>query len=62
MTTGMSQAVAYRSPRGSAVRVLVVDDEVNLATAIQRGLTAEGFSVDVVYDGEEAVWAATEQA
>ena len=58
----MSQAVAYRSPRGSAVRVLVVDDEVNLATAIQRGLTAEGFSVDVVYDGEEAVWAATEQA
>ncbi len=46
----------------SSVRILVVDDEVNLATAIKRGLSAEGFSVDLAHDGEEAVWAATEQA
>lgn len=44
------------------MRVLVVDDEVNLATALQHGLAAEGFAVDVAYDGEEALWAATEQA
>jgi DNA-binding response OmpR family regulator len=44
------------------LRILVVDDEVNLATSLQRGLAAEGFSVDVAHDGEEALWAATEQA
>jgi two-component system OmpR family response regulator len=43
------------------MRVLVVDDEVHLADTVRRGLAAEGFSVDVVYDGTEAVWAATEQ-
>lgn len=44
------------------MRILVVDDEVNLAAAIQRGLQAEGFSVDVVHDGDDGLWAATEQA
>jgi len=33
------------------VRVLVVDDEVRLADALKVGLEAEGFSVDVAYDG-----------
>jgi two-component system OmpR family response regulator len=33
------------------VRVLVVEDEVRLATALQRGLQAEGFAVDVAGDG-----------
>ena len=44
------------------MRILVVDDEVNLANAIKQGLEAEGFVVDVAHDGEEALWAATEQA
>ncbi len=44
------------------MRLLVVDDEVNLADALQRGLTAEGFSVDVAHDGEQGLWDATEQA
>ncbi|MGB7981328.1 MAG: response regulator transcription factor [Candidatus Nanopelagicales bacterium] len=44
------------------MRILVVDDEVNLAASIQRGLIAEGFLVDVVHDGQEALWAATERA
>jgi DNA-binding response OmpR family regulator len=35
----------------SGVRVLVVEDEVPLAEAIARGLTAEGFEVDIVHDG-----------
>jgi two-component system OmpR family response regulator len=33
------------------MRLLVVEDEVRLARALQRGLTADGFTVDVVGDG-----------
>jgi len=33
------------------MRVLVVDDEVRLAAAVQRGLQAEGFTVDVAHTG-----------
>jgi DNA-binding response OmpR family regulator len=44
------------------VRVLVVDDEVNLAEAVRRGLIAEGFSVDVSHDGDDGLWRATEGA
>ncbi len=33
------------------MRVLVVDDERALVRALHRGLTAEGFTVDVAYDG-----------
>jgi DNA-binding response OmpR family regulator len=34
-----------------SVRVLVVEDEARLATALQRGLQAEGFAVDLAGDG-----------
>jgi DNA-binding response OmpR family regulator len=37
------------------VRILVVDDEVDLAEAIGRGLRREGYAVDVAFDGEEAL-------
>jgi DNA-binding response OmpR family regulator len=43
------------------VRVLVVEDEVRLADAISRGLTAEGFLVEVVHDGIEGLWRARER-
>jgi DNA-binding response OmpR family regulator len=33
------------------VRLLIVEDEVRLATALQRGLGAEGFAVDLAHDG-----------
>jgi DNA-binding response OmpR family regulator len=33
------------------VRLLVVEDEARLVTALQRGLQAEGFAVDVAADG-----------
>lgn len=42
------------------MKVLVVEDEVGLAHTLRRGLGAEGFTVDVVHDGEDGVWAATE--
>ncbi len=40
------------------MRILVVDDEPSVTEALRRGLTADGFSVDVVHDGIDAVWMA----
>ena len=42
------------------MRVLVVDDEVRLATALRRGLEAEGIAVDVAHDGTDGLWLARE--
>jgi two-component system OmpR family response regulator len=36
--------------------VLVVEDEVRLAENLRRGLSAEGFVVDVVHDGAEGLF------
>jgi len=33
------------------VRLLIVEDEVRLAAALQRGLATEGFAVDLAHDG-----------
>jgi DNA-binding response OmpR family regulator len=40
------------------VRLLVVEDEARLASALQRGLAAEGFAVDVAADGPAGLDAA----
>ena len=42
------------------MRVLVVEDEVELADGIRRGLEAEGYAVDVAHDGIDGLWRATE--
>ena len=42
------------------MRILVVEDEVRLAQALQRGLRAEGFAVDLAPDGEEGLFRARE--
>jgi two-component system OmpR family response regulator len=42
------------------MRVLVVEDEVGLAETLRDGLTGAGFVVDVVHDGVDGVWQATE--
>ena len=49
------------APTGSVVemRILVVDDEVELADAVARGLRREGYAVDVAHDGESALDKAT---
>lgn len=39
----------------TVVRVLVVEDEVNLAKAIKRGLDAEGFTTDLAFDGQDGL-------
>jgi DNA-binding response OmpR family regulator len=42
------------------MRLLIVEDERRLALTLARGLTAEGFAVDVVHDGTEGLHRATE--
>ena len=37
------------------MRVLVVEDERKIADFVRRGLTEQGYAVDVAYDGEEAL-------
>jgi two-component system OmpR family response regulator len=40
------------------MRVLVVEDEVKMASLIRRGLREEGLSADVAIKGEDALWMA----
>ena len=40
--------------------MLLVDDEPRLVDAVQRGLVAEGFQVEVARDGEQGLWMARE--
>ncbi len=42
------------------MRILLVEDEKGLAESVRRGLSGEGFVVDVVHDGVTGLWAATE--
>ncbi|MGW7413100.1 response regulator transcription factor [Streptomyces sp. NPDC054863] len=44
------------------MRLLIVEDEKRLAVSLARGLTAEGFAVDVVHDGLEGLHLAGEHA
>jgi DNA-binding response OmpR family regulator len=43
------------------VRVLVVEDEAHLANVVARGLSAEGFAVEVTNDGLDGLWRARER-
>lgn len=42
------------------MRILVVEDDVRVAAAVQRGLRAEGYAVDVGNDAETGLWLAQE--
>jgi DNA-binding response OmpR family regulator len=44
------------------MRVLVIEDEINLAEALARGLRADGFEVDLAHTGTDGLWRATEGA
>ncbi|HET6861074.1 MAG TPA: response regulator transcription factor [Streptomyces sp.] len=44
------------------MRLLIVEDERRLAVSLAKGLTAEGFAVDVVHDGLEGLHRAGEGA
>ena len=40
------------------MRVLVVEDEIKMASLIRRGLRSEGLAADVAINGEDALWMA----
>ncbi|MFE4549692.1 response regulator transcription factor [Streptomyces sp. NPDC056785] len=44
------------------MRLLIVEDEKRLALSLAKGLTAEGYAVDVVHDGAEGLHRAGEGA
>ena len=41
------------------MRLLVVEDEPDLASTLRKSLVEEGFAVDVVSDGQDALWQAS---
>jgi DNA-binding response OmpR family regulator len=41
------------------VRILIIDDEVELTRSLRRGLGAEGYAVDVCHNGREGLGMAT---
>ncbi len=44
------------------MKLLLVEDDTKIAAAVRRGLTAEGFTVEVATDGIDGLWRATEGA
>ncbi|MCZ7528425.1 MAG: response regulator transcription factor [Acidimicrobiia bacterium] len=42
------------------MKLLLVEDDRKIATAVKRGLEAEGFTVEVSFDGDDGFWRATE--
>ena len=42
------------------MRLLVVEDDVKMASLLKRGLEREGYAVDIAGDGTQAIWAGTE--
>jgi two-component system OmpR family response regulator len=44
------------------MKLLLVEDDEKIATAVKRGLDAEGFTVEVSFDGDDGFWKASEGA
>src|SRR5215470_10504081 len=42
------------------MRILIVEDSAKMARLLQKGLERQGYAVDVVGSGQDAVWMATE--
>jgi len=42
------------------MKVLLVEDDMKIATAVKRGLEAEGLTIEIAFDGEDGLWRATE--
>ncbi|MEU1120425.1 MULTISPECIES: response regulator transcription factor [unclassified Streptomyces] len=60
----MRPPVSHHRPAGGATRhtyrILIVEDEKRLALSLAKGLTAEGYAVDVVHDGVDGLHRASE--
>jgi DNA-binding response OmpR family regulator len=44
------------------MKVLIVEDELRLAASLRKGLTAEGYLVELANDGEAGLWRATNES
>ncbi|WP_017624740.1 response regulator transcription factor [Nocardiopsis chromatogenes] len=44
------------------MRILLIEDDARIAETVRRGLAGEGISVDIVDDGVDGLWAASERA
>lgn len=42
------------------MKLLLIEDDKKIATMVKRGLEAEGYRVEVAFDGAEGLWLATE--
>jgi DNA-binding response OmpR family regulator len=42
------------------MKLLMIEDDKRIATAVKRGLEGEGFAVEVVFDGVDGLWLAME--
>ncbi|MDH3680264.1 MAG: response regulator transcription factor [Acidimicrobiia bacterium] len=42
------------------MKLLLIEDDKKIATAVKRGLEGEGFSISVAYDGVDGLWMAKE--
>jgi two-component system OmpR family response regulator len=43
------------------MKILVVEDDRKIAATVKRGLDAEGFTVEVAFDGDDGLWRAAER-
>lgn len=46
--------IIRKSAGGLAMRILIVEDEIDLCDSIAEGLEIDGYAVDTCYDGEKA--------
>ena len=49
-----------RRPTGTAMKILLIEDDPKLSAALRRGLEADGLRVDVAHDGDDGLWMASE--
>ena len=42
------------------MKLLLIEDDKKIATAVKRGLEGDGFTVEVAFDGTDGLWMATE--
>lgn len=42
------------------MKLLLIEDDMKIATAVKRGLEGEGFTVETAFDGTDGLWRATE--
>jgi two-component system OmpR family response regulator len=54
----ISRSSHLRDDNGLEMRVLVVEDELKMASLLRRGLVEEGYAADVARTGNDALWMA----